>query len=98
MDSTPWIPDSSSWIPHPCQWDLDSGFWVPIVSGILDSLSCIPDSKAQDSGFHNQNFPVLRIQRPKIFRITDLEREGEEVVIIIIVLFVEFLADDLKRL
>ena len=28
------------------------GFWIPIVSGILDSLSCIPDSKAQDSAFH----------------------------------------------
>ena len=33
---------------------LDSGFFV---SGILDSLSCIPDSKAQDSGFLKQKFP-----------------------------------------
>ena len=32
------------------------GFWVSIVTGILDSLGCIPDSKAQDSGFHRQNF------------------------------------------
>ena len=30
------------------------GFWIPIVSGIPDSLSCIPDSKAQDSEFHKQ--------------------------------------------
>ena len=27
------------------------GFWIPIVSGISDSLSCIPDSKTQNSGF-----------------------------------------------
>ena len=40
---------------------LDSGFQVLdpgcFVSGpwIADSLSCIPDSKAQDSGFHGKN-------------------------------------------
>ena len=33
-----------------CQWIL--GFQIPIVSWILDSLSKIPDSKSQDSGFH----------------------------------------------
>ena len=32
-------------------------FWIPVVCGIPDSLSCIPDSKAQDSRFHKQNFP-----------------------------------------
>ena len=37
------------------------GFWIPIVSGIPDCLSCIPDSKAQDSEFH----------KPKIFRIPE---------------------------
>ena len=30
---------------------LDVGFRIPIVSEILDSLICIPDSKAQNSGF-----------------------------------------------
>ena len=30
------------------------GFWIPIVSAI-------PDSKTQDSEFHNQNFPRLWI-------------------------------------
>ena len=35
-------------------------FWIPIVSGIPDSLSCIPDSKAQDSGFHKQKFLEFR--------------------------------------
>ena len=32
-------------------------FQIPIVSGIPDSLSCIPDSKAQNSRFHGKNFP-----------------------------------------
>ena len=36
------------------------GFWVPIVSGITDSLSCISNSKAQDSGFYKQNVPGFR--------------------------------------
>ena len=30
---------------------VELGFRIPIVSGFLDSLNCIPDSKAQDSGF-----------------------------------------------
>ena len=36
------------------------GFWIPIVSGIPDSLSCIPESKTQDCGFHSENFPGFR--------------------------------------
>ena len=35
---------------------VELGFWIPIVSGIPDSLSCIPDSKTQNSGFHKPNF------------------------------------------
>ena len=35
-------------------------FWIPIVSGILDSLSCIPNSKVQDCGFPKQKIPGLR--------------------------------------
>ena len=36
-------------------------FWTPtaIVSGIPDSLSCIPDSKTQDPGFPEQKFPAF---------------------------------------
>ena len=30
-----------------------------MVSRIPDSLSCFPDSKARDSGFHKQKFPGL---------------------------------------
>ena len=38
--------------------NMDSvGFWIAIVRRIPDSLSCIPDSKDQDSGFHKQIFP-----------------------------------------
>ena len=46
LDSTPWIPDSRNWIPH--SFSVELGFRIPIVSGI-------PDSKAQDSRFHNKN-------------------------------------------
>ena len=31
---------------------VEFGFWIPIP----DSLSCIPDSKAKDSEFHEQKF------------------------------------------
>ena len=53
---------------------VELGFWISIVSGILDSLRYIPDSKAQnstfqkqnfpDSGFYRQNLPDLGIQIP----------------------------------
>ena len=36
---------------------VELGFWIPILSRIPDSLSCIPESRVQDSGFHKQNFP-----------------------------------------
>ena len=32
--------------------------------GIPDSLSCIPDYKAKDSGFHSKNFPDSAIWIP----------------------------------
>ena len=41
-------------------WIPSRGFWIPIVSGIPDSLCCIPGSKVQDSGFHKQKFPGFR--------------------------------------
>ena len=63
----PWIPDSLS---------VEPGFRMPIVNGISDSLTCIPDSKAKDleftsknfpdSGFHEQKFPGFWISRAKI--------------------------------
>ena len=47
-----------------CQWEL--AFWIPIVSGILDS-------KAHDSRFHNQKFMDSRFHRQKLPRVWDLE-------------------------
>ena len=41
-------------------FSVELGFRIPIISGIPDSLSCIPDSKAQYSGFHKQKFPRFR--------------------------------------
>ena len=40
---------------------VELGFRIRIVSGIPDSYTCIPDSKAQDSGFHKQKFPRFRV-------------------------------------
>ena len=36
------------------------GFRIPVVNGIPDSYSCFSDSKAQDSGFHEEKFPRFR--------------------------------------
>ena len=56
LDSTQWILDSKYWMVVSLSVEL--GFQIQIVSGIPDSLSCILDSKAQDSRF--QKWPVCR--------------------------------------
>ena len=45
------------------------GTWIQIaiVGGIPDSLSCIPDSKAQDMGFHKKIFPDSRSKKQNFF-------------------------------
>ena len=50
---------------------VELGFPILIVSMILDSLSCIPDSKAQDSGILKEKVPSLRIPQAKISRIAE---------------------------
>ena len=45
---------------------VELGFWISVINGIRDFLSCIPDSKAQDSTFHEQNFSDLGFHRQKI--------------------------------
>ena len=40
--------------------------WIPIVSWIPDSLSCILDSRVQDSTFQEQNSTEFRISPGKI--------------------------------
>ena len=36
---------------------VELGFRILIVRGIPDPISCIPGYRAQDCGFHKQNFP-----------------------------------------
>ena len=43
---------------------MELGFWIPTLCRIPDSLSCIPNSKAQDSGNHKQIFPDSGIWIP----------------------------------
>ena len=52
-----WIPRCGFQIPGTgFQYlSVELGFWIAMISGIPDSLSCIPDSITQDSGFHKQN-------------------------------------------
>ena len=72
-DSRFQIPDSRFQIPGTGfqPFSVELGLWIPIVSGIPDSLSCIPDSKAQDTGLRKQNFPRFRYPRAKICRILE---------------------------
>jgi len=51
-------------------------FWIPNVSGILNSLSCILDSKAQDSAFHEQKFLGFQIPQAKISQIWELKLQS----------------------
>ena len=39
---------------------MELGVWIPIAGGIPDALSCVPDSKAQDSVFLEYNFSGLQ--------------------------------------
>ena len=60
-----WIPRRGFQIPR---WWISvfvggTWIWIAIVGGIPDSLSCIPDSKAQDMGFHKKIFPDCRSQK-----------------------------------
>ena len=52
LDFTPWILDSRHWIPDSLSVKLV--FRILIFAGTLESLSCIPNLKTQDSGFHKQ--------------------------------------------
>ena len=56
-------------IPGTGFWSLleELGVRIPIVSGIPESLSWIPYSKAQDFRFHQKNFSQLGFHKPKFF-------------------------------
>ena len=72
LDSTPWIPDAGYWISVFVCGTWDSAFqslarenelsfsFSLVLSEIPNSLSCILDSKAQDSGIHKQKFSGFR--------------------------------------
>ena len=53
LDSEFHAVDSGYQVPDYLSVDIE--FLIAIISGIPDSLSCIPDSKNQESGFHKQN-------------------------------------------
>ena len=46
-----------------CWWNQDSGFQSLVVFRIPWAVSCIP--KAQDSGFHEQNFQLFQIPQAR---------------------------------
>ena len=60
LDYTPWIPDSRYWIPT----SVSRTFWIQIVSGIADTLSCFPDS--------NTNFPRILDSTSKNFLYSEI--------------------------
>jgi len=67
-----WIPRRGFRIPGAgfqilCQWNLDSGFQIPIVRGIPDSLSCIPDLLQQY--FSWPQYPLLPHEQEKLQRL-----------------------------
>ena len=56
LDSAPRIPDR---IPGTGFRFFVSGTWIPIVIGIPDSLSCIPDSNAKISRIPESEIPYM---------------------------------------
>ena len=74
-EQLPHVKDSLGfWIPRPGFRSLlvKFGFLIPISNRVLYPLSCIPDSKAQDSRFHKKKFPGF--WNPDFL---DMEREEE---------------------
>ena len=71
-----WFPDFTRRIQDSRYWTPDFVNRTPIVSGIPDSLSCIPDSKAKDSSYgHKQKSPgTLSIQQKFQFEILETSR------------------------
>ena len=64
-----WIPRRGFRIPATGfrSLSVELGLWISIVSGSPDFLSCIPNSKAQHSRFHKQNFPPIPDSKSKNF-------------------------------
>ena len=62
-NTTSRIPDPRAGFLIFCQWNLDFNLESTVVRGILNSLSFIPDSRAQGSSFHKQNFLDFRLNK-----------------------------------
>ena len=71
--------------------EVNSGlwYWIPdslmvehsIVKGDLDSLRCIPDSKAQDSRFHKKDFGNSRFHKQKFSGFHNPVPDGMHIII-----------------
>ena len=66
-------PVADLWWQIPHRWN-DSFWKIPVLIGIPFSLSCIPDSKAQDSGFRKEKFPHSEIRIPLHYLVSNRER------------------------
>ena len=59
---------------------MELGFRIPIVSGILESLSCSLDSKTQDSGFQSTISRILAHGAQKSGKLSILSKRRESCV------------------
>ena len=72
-----WIRDSTSWdygfqLLDSGSLSVELGFWIPIVSGVPDSLTCIQDSRFHKQTFHrfwNTEFPYMEQEYITLFPI-----------------------------
>ena len=71
MDSGPHAVDCGFHVLDSRLFSVQVGLWIPIVSAIPDSLSCILDSKSQDSG-------CLTSLRSKRFRLVSEQKKTVE--------------------
>lgn len=62
-NATPRIPDPRAGFLIFLSVELGFNLESTVVRGILNSLSFIPDSRAQDSSFHKQNFLDFRLNK-----------------------------------
>lgn len=65
VDSTPYIPDSSYWIPGLCQWNMDSGFQTLVEFRIpKPKISDFISKSFQDTNSTRKNVPDSGIRIP----------------------------------
>ena len=74
---------------------LKNGNWIPDpkICGIPDSLSCIPDSKTQDSRFHKQIFPDSGFHKQKLLEFRNPDSLGGDIFFINQIELLEYLSE-----